>query len=217
MWTGMSVRRRLPLALKVVYTLFVAVLVPYYWVTYTPWNFLFACDLALLITLAALWLENPLLAGVAAVGITVPQALWVLDFVTLGRLLGMAGYMYDPKIPLFVRGLSLFHGWLPFLLLWLVARLGYDRRAYPAQVVLGSAVLLVCFLLGPPPPAPASNPNAAVNINYVYGPSFERPQTWVAPGVWFAGLILGVPLLIVTPTHLLFRAVYPQPRQNLAQ
>ena len=31
--------------------------------------------------------------------------------------LGMAGYMFDPKLPLFVRGLSLFHGWLPFLLL----------------------------------------------------------------------------------------------------
>ena len=57
----------------------------------------------------------------------------------------MTTYMFDPAIPLFVRGLSPFHGWLPFLLLWLVARLGYDRRAFGAQTVLGIAVLLVCY------------------------------------------------------------------------
>ena len=27
----------------------------------------------------------------------------------------MTSYMFDPKLPLFVRGLSSFHGWLPFL------------------------------------------------------------------------------------------------------
>src|SRR6476660_2424727 len=121
--------RRVPLAVKIAYTAFVAVLVPYYWVTYTPWNFLFFCDVALLMTLAVLWLESPLLSRICAVGITLPQALWVPDFVTAGRVVGLAGYMFDPKYPLFVRGLSLFHGRLPFLLLRLVWRLGYDRRA----------------------------------------------------------------------------------------
>ena len=202
---------KVPMAVKLVYTAFVAVLVPYYWVTYTPWNFLFFCDLALLMTLAALWLESPQLAGTAAVGITVPQFLWVFDFVTAGRVVGMAAYMFDPKLPLFVRGLSTFHGWLPFLLLWLVGRLGYDRRALPAQLVLGWAVLLACFFLAPAPPAPPSRPNAAVNINYVYGLSFESPQTWVSPGLWFAGLMVGVPLVFVIPTHLAFRKVFPAP------
>ncbi len=50
----MAQRHRIPLALKLAYTAFVAVLVPYYWVTYSPWNFLFFCDVALLIALAAL-------------------------------------------------------------------------------------------------------------------------------------------------------------------
>ena len=202
---------KVPLAVKLVYTAFVAVLVPYYWVTYTPWNFLFFCDVALLMTLAALWLESPLLASTAAVGITVPQLLWVFDFVTAGRVVGMAAYMFDPKLPLFVRGLSTFHGWLPFFLLWLVGRLGYDRRALPAQLALGWAVLLTCFFLAPAPPAPPSLPNAAVNINYVYGLGFEGAQTWVSPGLWFAGLMVGVPLVFVIPTHLAFRKLFSTP------
>lgn len=203
---------KMPLAVKLVLTAFVAVLVPYYWVTYTPWNFLFFCDLALLITLVALWTESPLLASVAAVGITVPQFLWVADFLAGGRVVGIAAYMFDPKLPLFVRGLSTFHGWLPFLLLWLVWRLGYDRRALPAQLVLGWSVLVVCFFLAPMPPAPSSHPNAAVNINYVHGLGFEHPQTSVSPGTWLAGLMLGLPLAVVAPTHLVFRRVFPSPR-----
>jgi len=58
---------RIPLWLKVVYTGFVAVLVPYYWRTYGPVNFLWFCDIALLVTLAALWLESPLLFSMQAV------------------------------------------------------------------------------------------------------------------------------------------------------
>ena len=42
----MSDRAKVPLLAKLAYTAFVAVLVPYYWATYTPWNFLFFCDLA---------------------------------------------------------------------------------------------------------------------------------------------------------------------------
>ena len=144
-------RSRIPIAVKLFYTAFVAVLVPYYWTTYGPWNFLFFCDVALLITVAAIWLESPLLASVVAVGITLPQLLWVFDFVTQGRVVGMASYMFDPKISLFARGLSLFHGWLPFLLLWMVWRVGYDRRALMWQTALTVALLLVCYTLAPAP------------------------------------------------------------------
>jgi hypothetical protein len=207
-------RSAVPLWIKCLYTAFIAVLVPYYWATYTPWNFLFFCDLALLMTLAALWLESPLLAGMPAVGITLPQILWTLDFCTAGRVVGMAGYMFDPKLPLFVRALSSFHGWLPFLLLWLVWRLGYDRRALAAQVVLTWAVLLVCYVLGPTIPAPSSHPTAAVNINYVFGPSLAKPQTWMPPALWLALLMVGIPALLYLPTHLVFRKVFPDPRRD---
>ena len=42
---------RLPLWLKLVYTAFVAVLVPVYWYYYGPTNFLYFCDVALIISL----------------------------------------------------------------------------------------------------------------------------------------------------------------------
>ena len=201
---------RIPLWLKVTYTAFMAVLVPYYWTAYGPANFLYFCDVAILVTLVALWTESRLLASVQAVAILLPQALWVIDFTLKGALghsmLGLADYMYNPGLPLFVRGLSSFHGWLPFLLLWMVWRLGYDRRALLVQTLCAWALLLVCYFFTPPPPAPAHDPNAAVNVNYVFGFG-ETAQTWMAPGVWLVLLMVALPLLIYLPTHLMLRAL----------
>ncbi len=78
---------RVPLWLKLAYTAFMAVLVPVYWYYYGPTNFLYFCDLALLITLLGIWIESPRLVSMCAVGILAPQALWVADFLsTLGGL-----------------------------------------------------------------------------------------------------------------------------------
>ena len=43
----------IPMWLKIAYTAFVAVLIPVYWANYGPTNFLYFCDVALLITLYA--------------------------------------------------------------------------------------------------------------------------------------------------------------------
>jgi hypothetical protein len=207
-------RARIPTWLKVGYTAFVAVLVPYYWRTYGPVNFLWFCDIALLVTVVALWLESPFLFGMEAVAITLPQLLWVVDF-TAGlagvHLLGVAAYMFDPKIHLFVRGLSSFHGWLPLLLVWAVWRLGYDRRALPAQTLFALVLLPVCYFLTPRPPAPATNPNAAVNLNWVFGPGENTVQTWLAPG-WYLALQLAFwPLVIYLPTHWALSRLFKKP------
>src|ERR1700753_4306902 len=87
---------RIPLAVKLAFTAFMAVLVPVYWSKYGPTNFLYFCDLALFITLAAVWLENRLLASMAAVGIVLPQlVLWCGDFAAhlVGvKFIGMTNY-----------------------------------------------------------------------------------------------------------------------------
>ena len=129
---GARMTHRLPLALKLAYTAFMAVLVPVYWYFYGPTNFLYFCDVALFITLAGIWWESPLLVSMCAVGIVAPQIIWCIDFLSnmFGMpLLGMTDYMFKHENSLFLRGLSLFHGWIPFLLLYLVWQLGYDRRA----------------------------------------------------------------------------------------
>ena len=48
----------IPLSLKLIYTLFVCALVPIYWRKYGPANFLWFSDIALLVLVPALWLEN---------------------------------------------------------------------------------------------------------------------------------------------------------------
>jgi hypothetical protein len=203
---------RLPLWLKLVYTAFVMVLVPVYWANYGPTNFLYFCDVSLLITLVAVWIESPLLVSMCAVGILVPQALWVVDFLSnlVGLpLTGMTDYMFAADHSLFLRSLSLFHGWLPFLLIYLVWRLGYDRRALPAWTVVAWALVLVCFFFMPPPrPDPGLTP---VNINYVWGMSDTVAQHWVPPGVWVVGMLIGMPVLLFAPVHFLLRRVMPKP------
>jgi hypothetical protein len=199
--------RRIPLWVKLVYTAFVSVVVPYYWVTYTPWNFLYFCDIALLVTVVGIWIESPLLIGMQAVGIVLPQMVWVGDFLSelffSVHFTNIAHYMFNEKIPLFVRGLSSFHAWLPFLLLWLLTRVGYDRRALRAQLAVTFAVLLVSFYLGPAPPPSAAHPAWAVNINYVYGIKDTERQTMMAPELWVA-MVAGIATAFCVASHLIF-------------
>src|SRR5262245_5013467 len=141
------VGRRLPLWSKLLFTAFVTVLVPYYWRAYGPTNFLYYCDLALFFPLAAFWTEKSIFASMPAVGILLPQAIWCTDFLStaVGRpITGMTGYMYDPGLSPFTRGLSFFHFWLPFLLGWMVWRLGYDRRAFLGWTVLPWGLQFLC-------------------------------------------------------------------------
>jgi hypothetical protein len=210
-------RRKIPLWVKLPYTAFVAVLVPYYWQAYGPLNFLYFCDVALLLTLVAVWTESRLLASMQGVAILFPQALWVADFVTTacgGRFLGMTEYMFNPNRSLFVRGLSGFHGWLPFLLVGLIWRLGYDRRAFWLQTACGLALLTVCYLFTPPPPAPPSAPNAIVNVNYVFGLRDDAPQSWMPPLAWFATLLVAFPVVLYLPVHLILNKFFGETRHR---
>ena len=210
----MATNRRIPTWVKVAYSAFVAIVVPSYWVTYSPWNFLYFCDIALLVTGVAIWIESPLLVSMQAVAITVPQLLWVIDF--LCRLIagvhitGVTTYMLDSSIPLFLRGLSLFHGWLPFFLLWLLSRLGYDRRALGLQSVVAIVVILISYLFAPGPPPSPSHPNWAVNINYVYGLDDKHPQTMMAPWLWLLFMMAVTVIVIYVPTHFVLRRVFKE-------
>ena len=199
---------RIPLGLKLAYTAFMAVLIPVYWANYGPTNFLYFCDVALLLTLVGIWLENRLLISMAAVGILLPQALWCVDFAvqaTGHKFTGMTAYMFDSNRSLFLRGLSLFHGWLPFLLVYLVAKLGYDRRAWRAWTLLGWALCLIAFFALPPAGALLADPKIPVNVNYVFGLDDARPQTWLPAGGYLLAWMSALALVVYTPTHWLLQ------------
>lgn len=197
----------IPLSMKLAFSAFMAVLVPYYFHAYGPENFLWFCDVALFVTLVGLWKESKSLISTQAVAIVLPQFLWVADFIFnlfFGTsLVGLAAYMFDPEIPLFVRGLSLFHGWMPFLLLWLVSRLGYDRRAWKTQIVICWSVLVTAFLILPGPGTPAGN------VNKVFGWG-ETTQTVMQPVAWLGIVMLAYPLLVYLPSHLLLKRIFAE-------
>lgn len=199
---------RIPLAAKIIYSVFLAILVPAYLRDYGATNFLYFCDIALFLTFAGMWLENSLLISMCAVGLLLPQTLWLADFAgqLLGiHLTGMTAYMFDHNLPLFTRGLSLFHGWLPLLLVWLLFCLGYDKRAYPTWTVLAGALVLISYFFLPPAGAHLANHNTPVNIDYVYGFSDSEPQHWVNQRLYVV-LWIGILWLVAfLPTHLVLR------------
>lgn len=191
----------IPLWLKIADTLFVYLIVPIYWRRYGPANFLWFSDVALLLTVPALWLESPLLVSMMALAVALPELAWNIDFfvrLTTGvPLLGLAAYMFDRRIPRFVRSLSLFHVGLPLLLIWLLYRLGYDKRGFIAQTVVAIVILPLSYFFSDP----------RQNINWVYGFG-EKPQTRI-PALWFLiFLILLFPLAVYLPTHLVLAKLF---------
>jgi hypothetical protein len=129
-------------------------------------------------------------------------------------LIGMTQYMFDDGIPWFTRGLSFFHFWLPIFLVYLVVKLGYDRRAFLLWTAMALVLLPVCYFLLQPPPAPAGNPNTPVNVNYVYGFSDQAPQTWLPPGLWLATLMVGLPLAVYGTTHALLSRITARAQES---
>ena len=200
-------RRDIPLVVPILFTAFLAWLVPNYWRYYGPGNFLFFCDFGSLVTCVGLWLQSPLLLGMEAVALLVPQTVWVVDLISrlCGHpLFGMTEYMFDPNLPQSTRLLSTFHGWLPILLVWAVRRVGYDRRSLAAQTLAGTALLVACYVLTGP----------AANVNYVHGPPEGHRQLSIPPLAWLSIVIAVAVVGMFVPAHLLLRRLVSPPRKD---
>jgi hypothetical protein len=191
----------IPLWIKIVYTAFVAGTVVVYGFQYGPRNFLWFSDIGLLVTVPALWLESSMLASMMALGLLLPEAFWNVTFflrlLTGKRLAGLTDYMFDPGKPLYLRSLSLFHVFLPVLLLWMVARLGYDPQALLVQTAFAWIVFPLSYLLT----------DRRENVNWVFGPGSEPQKTVPAP-VYLVLLMAAFPLMIYLPTHVLLRVLF---------
>ena len=188
----------IPLWIKLAYTLFVCVTVVVYARKHPLANFLWFSDIALLGMVAALWLENSLLASMMALAVLLPDLAWNASF--FGRLAtgkgipGLTDYMFDSATPRYVRALSLFHVFMPVLLVWTVMRLGYAPQALPAQTLLCWVVILLIYWLTDP----------KLNVNWVFGLG-DKPQQRIPPRVYLVLPIVVFPVLVYLPTHLLLQ------------
>lgn len=187
--------------IKLSYTAFVLTLIPIYWKHWGPANFLWFSDIALFISVIALWLESQLLASMMAVGVLLPELYWNLELLvrllTGYKMAGLTDYMWNRKYPLYLRLLSLFHVILPLILLLMVSRYGYDPSALYFQTALAIVVLFMAYKLTPP----------SANINWVFGPG-NSPQTKI-PSRYYVVIVMALyPLLLFLPTHFLLKALF---------
>jgi hypothetical protein len=188
---------RIPLWLKVGWSVWVLVWMPLYWHQYGLQNFLYFCDLGNLFIAAALWLESPLLFSWQACGLLLFQSLYTIDLIgaVLGgrHIIGGTEYMFDPHLPLFVRLLGLFHIVVPPLLLWAIWRLGYDERGWKYQTLTTWIVVSINYFWRP-----------EFDVNWVRGPFF-REQHFVPGIVYLVAYLVAVPVVVYWPTHLILR------------
>jgi hypothetical protein len=188
---------RIPLWLKVGWTIWLIAWAPMYWRQYGAQNFLFFCDIGNVLIGVGLWLESPLIFSWAACGLLVFQTIYTVDLV--GALFaprhsfGGVDYMFDPGLPLAVRLLSLFHVVTPPLLVWAIWRLGYDPRGWKLQTLMTWVVIPVNYLWRP-----------RDDVNWARGLFFHEQQ--VMPGWAYLLLYLTVvPLCVYWPTHRVLR------------
>ena len=184
----------IPIWIKIVYTLFVAILIPIYAHHYRVANFLWFSDIALIATVAALWLENSLIASMMTVGILIPETVWNLSY--FGQLLSgrrmtvLTAYMFDAEKPRYLRALSLFHVFLPPLLIYMIAKLGYDESAWKWQTMLGLIVLPLTYWVTSPDK----------NINWVHMPANSK-RLKLPPKLYLALEMIAFPILLYLPAH----------------
>ena len=184
---------RVPLWLKIAWTVWVAIWAPVYWRHYGAQNLLYFCDLGNILLAVALWSESALLFSWQATGLLFFQSLFIIDFagalLTGSHVIGGTEYMFDSNIPLWIRCLSLFHLITPALLLWAVWRLGYDPRGWKLQTLTTWVVVPVNYFWRP-----------AYDVNFARG-LFNREQHVVPGFVYLLAYLVIVPLVVYWPTH----------------
>jgi len=184
-----------------------AIYLPSYAAAYGLTNFLFLCNLGVVLTAVALIVESPLLLSSQALAAPVIGLAWSLDagwrLATGSFLYGATGYMWDPQYPLFTRLLSLYHVAWPLLVLYCVRRLGYDRRGWALQTAIAASAIVAARLLTAP----------ADNVNFAFEDPFFGVQIGPAP-VHVAAVLLALAGAAYGLTHLALDRAFGSARRS---
>jgi hypothetical protein len=198
--TEIPARTEMPAWLRWAAVVWLAVYVPAYWRTWGPANFLLLCDIAVFLTCIGLWTRNRLLLSSQAVSTLFVGLAWALDvgwrIVAKHHLIGGTEYLFDPKVALWVRLLSLSHIFLPVLLLWVLWRMGYDRRAWILQSAIALAAFVACRFTNP-----------AKNMNFAFRDPFFHCAWGPAPA-HIAVITAFMMVVVYLPTHLALARIF---------
>ena len=199
----------LPWWVRAAAALWLVVWFPAYAVVWGWANFLHLSDIAVILACAGFVFCSTLLLSSQAVSSIVVDVAWTLDVLWRlalgGHLIGGTEYMWDPRHPLWVRLLSLFHVAMPVLLLWSLHRLGYDRRALLLQSGIAAAALTAARQVAPDQ-----------NINYAFqDPFFHRG--WGPPPVHLAIIFSVLVIAVYWPTHWVLAKIFPAPGATAAK
>lgn len=181
---------------KIAYTLLALIVFPVYWYQYGPGNFLWFSDIAFFLMVPALWFNSRFISSMMAVGVLPLEVLWVIGLVSGGSFLGIAAYMYDPTLPLWLRLLSLFHFPMIASVICMLWRFGYDKRALTPQIILSITVVILTHIYT----------DKADNLNMVFPP--EGFGRFMAESVY----IIMMPFMlvggIIVPMHFLLKKYF---------
>ena len=188
--------KRIALWLKISYTLMVLVIVPVYWHEYGSKNFLWFCDIGMIVILLALWLESRLLTSMMALGVLPLEMFWFVGFFTGGGVFSTADYMFDRSLPLYLRALSFYHFPMPAVTIFMLMKFKYDKRALPLQIGLVTILLPVTRWLTP----------ASENINWVFPPEI---LSFLPTYLYIAIMIATLVTLVYIPMHFVLKKYFP--------
>ncbi len=180
---------------KIGLSIFMMILIPLYLSYYGWYNFLWLSDVGLFMTLAALWSSSSFLMSIPLVIVFPVEIMWNIDFfirlLTGYKVAGLTNYMFDDTLPLFLRCLSLFHVAMPLLWGWYLFTWGYNRKAFIWAMMLFWLIMVITYWYTP----------VEENINWVFA---ARVYQWqdVSPAVWLVILMIGFPLFVFLPMHL---------------
>jgi len=125
-------------------------------------NFLFLCNIGVILGALGVWTGNRELLSASAIASLLIGAVWTLDFgaraIAGVRLLGVTDYMWEERYPLFTRGLSFYHLAWPIAMLACLARVGYSRRGWSLQAAIAVPLIVAGRFAGGP----------AENINFAW-------------------------------------------------
>ena len=179
-----------------------------YWRVWGPQNFVYLCDIAVILTCIGLWTNSALLLASQAVSSLVVDAMWALDAASrafAGRhIFGGTEYLFDASHPLWLRLLSLYHIVIPVVLLLALRRAGYDRRGWALQAGIVAAAFVAARF------TPASQ-----NINFAFRlPVVNKP---FGPAPLHVAVSIAFMIFVVYwPTHWALRKIFPAPQNGKA-